>query len=144
MIKLGSTARDPYWLDLLPGVRVRVRPHSVVARLTARRAAAAAYKEGEEVFEPETRAGAAYTTGLASAAILDWEGVGDLDGEAASVTPENIELFLAEPVVWDAFDRLYVMPIVLEDAEKNESAPSPNGSSAAAEPTAEPADPSAV
>lgn len=37
MLKLASTQREPYWIDLLPGVRVKVRPITVAAIIAASR-----------------------------------------------------------------------------------------------------------
>ncbi len=135
MLKL-SAPREPFWIDLLPGVRVQFRPHTVAARLSARRSAAREYKI-EGAIQDE-RAAEAYTTALAGAAIVAWEGVGDANGKPVEPSPENVALFLADPDCWDSVDRLYVAPILAEDAEKNVSAPLPNGRSAKGAPTALP------
>ncbi len=36
MLKLSPTPREPFWLDILTGVRIRLRPISVAAVLIAR------------------------------------------------------------------------------------------------------------
>ena len=76
---------------------------------------------------------------LADRAILDWEGVGDADGNATPVTPEGIAALLD---VWPIFERFqmdYVAEGLELEAEKNASAPSPTGSTAGAKATARPA-----
>ena len=40
MLKLSTPSRDPFWLDILSGVRIQVRPISVADMLVARAAAA--------------------------------------------------------------------------------------------------------
>lgn len=139
MLKL-SAPREPFWLILReakgdePAVRVQFKPHTVAARLSARRSAAREYKS-EDAIQDE-RAAEAYTTALATAAIVAWEGIGNSDGEPVEPTPENVAMLLADPNCWDAVDRLYVAPILAEDAEKNASAPLPNGRSVKGAPTA--------
>ncbi len=38
MLKLSTPSRDPFWLDILPGVRIQFRPISVADMLVARTA----------------------------------------------------------------------------------------------------------
>ena len=64
MIKLAFD-REPFWLDLLPGVRVQFRPITVAAILVARQAAADVLKAGGE--DATTMAGLAFTRSLARA-----------------------------------------------------------------------------
>jgi hypothetical protein len=44
MLKVQFTAHNPFWLNLLPGVRVQIRPVLVAAMLLARTAAAEALR----------------------------------------------------------------------------------------------------
>jgi hypothetical protein len=76
---------------------------------------------------------------VARRAVLDWEGVGDDEGNAVPVTPEGIDALLEIWPVFEAFQTQYVAKGLILDAEKNVSAPSPTGPSAVATDTARPA-----
>ncbi len=116
MIRLSSD-RDPFWLDVAPGVRIRLRPATVAAILAARAAAAEVLRAGGE--DAQTRAGFAFTRALARSGIVEWEGIGDKDGNPVDPTPEAIDAALECWPVFDAIDRLYVAPVLLQAEEKN-------------------------
>jgi hypothetical protein len=116
MLKL-SIEREPFWLDLLPGVRVQFRPITVVAILVARAAAAEVLRGGGE--DAEIKAGLAFTSSLARSGIVAWEGIGDADGHPVGPNPDNVDAALDLWPVFDAIDRLYVAPAILQSAEKN-------------------------
>jgi hypothetical protein len=134
MLKLSPTCREPYWLDLLPGVRIKVRPATVAAIIAARQAAAEAMKtpEGDGIFVGS----AAFTRSIARWGILEWEGIGGADGAPIGPTPENVDALLELWQAFDAIDRLYVAPALIGIDEKNASSLSPNGTSAGAKPIA--------
>lgn len=134
MLRLSAPRRDPYWLDLIAGVRVKVKPITVAAIIAARQAAADAAKDGGD--DMIYNSSAAFTARMARWGVLDWEGVGDADGKPADVTPENVDALLEHWQAFDAIDRQYVMPALIQDAEKNGSSLSPNGTSAGAKATA--------
>ena len=79
---------------------------------------------------------------LARQAILDWEGVGDAEGQPLPVSPAAIDALLDIWPVFEAFQTIYVSKGLLLDAEKNVSPPLPIGSSAGAAAIAPPVDPS--
>jgi hypothetical protein len=116
MLKL-NTDRTPFWLDLVPGVRVQVRPITVAAILLARTAAADVLRAGGE--DAMVKAGVAFTSSLAHSGIAAWEGIGDANGNPVEPTKETIEAALEHWPVFDAIDRLYVGPTLIQDAEKN-------------------------
>jgi hypothetical protein len=80
--------------------------------------------------------GAALLKALARATIIDWEGIGDEAGTPIPPTPERIDALLDLYPVFRAFETAYFLPALVLDAEKNASAPAPNGTSAAAPNTA--------
>jgi hypothetical protein len=129
MLKL-TFDREPFWLDLAAGVRVRFRPITVAAILVARQAAAEVLKADD--VEATTMAGLAFTRSLARAGILGWEGVGNAEGEPVEASPENVDAFLDLWPIFDAIDRRYVAPALIGLDEKNGSSLSPNGISAGA------------
>lgn len=137
MLKLSAREREPYWLDLLPGVRVQVRPITVAAIIGARQAAADAMKmqDGQELF----LGSAAFTRSLARWGIIAWDGVGDADGTPIAPSPDTIDALLELWQAFDAIDRLYVAPVLTGLNEKNASSLSPSGTSVGAKPTAQPA-----
>lgn len=116
MLKL-SIDREPFWLDVQPGVRIRLRPATVAAILAARAAAADTLRAGGEA--AETQAGFAFTRALARFGIIEWEGIGDQDGNPVAPSPEAIDAALECWPVFDAIDRFYVAPVLLRTDEKN-------------------------
>ncbi|ARO53823.1 hypothetical protein B2G69_06430 [Methylorubrum zatmanii] len=125
MLRLPVPADELSWLDLLPGVRVRVRSATPAAMIAARAEAGQAYRpenapEGEEA--PDNRrwnAAELLVRALARYAIVEWEGVGSAEGEPVPVTPANVDGLMKVWRAFDAFDRLYVMPVLAEGEEKN-------------------------
>jgi hypothetical protein len=83
---------------------------------------------------------AIFATALARRAVVDWEGVGDADGNPLPVSDEGIDALLSLWPIFEAFNLLYVSRGMLLDAEKNGSAPSPTGTSVGAKATAGPAE----
>jgi hypothetical protein len=116
MLKL-SIDREPFWLDVMEGVRIRLRPVTVAAILVARTAAAEALRKGGDNAQAE--AAFAFTRTLARLGIVEWEGIGDQDGKPVAPSPEAIDAALECWPVFDAIDRLYVAPVLLQADEKN-------------------------
>lgn len=103
--------REPHWLDLGHGVRVHVRPCTTALMMAARHAIA-------EGGDPAARS-ARLVAALAGLAVMDWEGVGDELGDPMPISTEGIAaLFDLWPMA-EAFERLYLGPALLLDAEKN-------------------------
>jgi len=109
--------REPFWLDLGHGVRLRVRP-CTTALMMAARAAAARAEPGEAENAVGVRT-AALLAALARFAAIEWEGVGDDDGNAAPITSEGVDALLALWPMAEAFERLYLAPALLLESEKN-------------------------
>ena len=128
MIRLNLTA-TPQWLDLAPGLRLLVGPLTTALMVSAR--ADMAIETLPETATTEELA-LAMAKAVARRAILEWEGVGDEDGNAVAVTPEGIDALLEIWPVFEAFQTGYVAKGLILDAEKNVSAPSPSGPSAGA------------
>ncbi|MFD6316911.1 hypothetical protein [Methylorubrum thiocyanatum] len=138
MLKLSTASQEPFWLDLIPGVRVRVRPITVASMLVAREAVAKVYRD-EDQTDVTTRAGMALVHELARRGIVEWEGVGTAEGEPAPVTAETVNALLEHWPAYDALDAIYVTPALRRDEEKNGSSNSPDGISGAGPNTATPA-----
>lgn len=117
MIRL-DLKREPWWLDLGHGVRVHVRPCSTALVMAAR----AAVARGADPVADDSGVGertAGFVKALARLAVDDWEGVGDADGKATAVSPEGVEALLDLWPLAEAFERHYLGPALLLDAEKN-------------------------
>jgi hypothetical protein len=140
MLTLDLT-NTPFWRELVPGVRVKLRPLTTALMVAARSDPAIADLPKEARTE---EAALAMAKALARSAILDWEGIGDAEGESLPVSPEAIDALLDIWPIFEAFQSLYVAKGLLLDAEKNASSPVPSGSSVGATATAQPADPSAL
>jgi hypothetical protein len=117
MLKLESASIEPFWLDVLPGVRIRFRPVSVASMLIARAAAGEALKSAGDGAVIE--AGAAFTRALAQQGIVAWEGIGDASGKPVDPGKETIDQLLELWPAFDAIDRLYVGPALMAVSEKN-------------------------
>ena len=137
MIRLNLTA-TPEWLDLAPGLRLLVGPLTTALMVSAR-ADPAIEALPEDATQEELAL--AMAKAVARRAVLDWEGVGDEMGTIVHVTPEGIDAILEIWPVFEAFQTQYVAKGLILDAEKNVSAPLPNGPSAGATATARPAHP---
>ena len=137
MIRLNLTA-TPQWLTIAPGLRLLVGPLTTALMVSAR--ADMAIEILPETATTEELA-LAMAKAVARRAILEWEGVGDEDGNAVAVTPEGIDALVEIWPIFEAFQTGYVAKGLILDAEKNVSAPSPSGPSAAAKDIAPPAHP---
>ncbi|MDN2583971.1 hypothetical protein [Aquibium sp. ELW1220] len=143
MLTLDLTSA-PRWVDLIPGLRVQLRPLTTALMVAARADPAldlAAVQSDDNIGGTVATEALALTMAkaLARQAILDWEGVGDAEGQPLPVSPAAIDALLDIWPVFEAFQTIYVSKGLLLDAEKNVSPPLPIGSSAGAFATALPA-----
>ncbi|WP_062563553.1 hypothetical protein [Paracoccus aminovorans] len=135
MLTLDLT-NAPQWCDLIPGVRVKLRPLTTALMVSARGDPPIAdLPEGAATEE----AALAMAKALARRAILAWEGIGDADGNPIEPSPEAIDALLDLWPAFEAFQSHYVAKALLLYAEKNGSAPLPTGPSVGAKATARPA-----
>jgi len=135
MLRLNITA-TPEWLTLAPGLRLQLAPLSTAIMLAARAEIAAADLPADASNDDLSMIGA---KAIARRTVLAWEGVGDDAGNPVPVSPEGIDALLEIWPVFEAFQVKYVGNGMLLEQEKNGSAPSPTGTSAAAQTTAKPA-----
>ena len=158
MLKLNIQT-EPYWIDLGLGVRVKVRPCTspifyaarafMNKRLTElgeeyrkRKEIGASVEDLPDVENVEIREALAeeyLARGLARAAIVDWEGILEADGDAtAPVTPEKVdELMTGFWSIAASFSQQYTGVRELIDAEKKDLSAEPNGTSGTVQATAE-------
>jgi hypothetical protein len=135
MLTLDLT-NAPQWCDLIPGVRVKLRPLTTALMVSARGDPAIGdLPEGAATEE----AALVMAKALARRAILEWEGIGDADGSPIEPSHEAIDALLDLWPAFEAFQTHYVAKALLLDAEKNASAPSPIGPTVGAKATARPA-----
>ena len=137
MLTLDLT-NEPRWHDLVPGVRVQLRPLST-ALMVATRSDPAVENLPNEASDEERAM--VFAKALARRAVLAWEGVGDADGNAIDPSPEAIDALLDVWPIFEAFQLTYVSKGLLLEQEKNASALSPTGPSAGASATARVANP---
>ncbi len=126
---------EPQWLDLGHGVRLLLLPLTTALMVATR--SDPAVRDLDPEASNDTRA-AIFSGALARRAVVDWEGLGDADGNVLPVTPEGIDALLSLWPIFEAFNLHYVSRGMLLDAEKNGSAPSLTGTSAGAMATARP------
>jgi len=132
MIRLNLTAA-PTWLTLASGLRLQVAPLTTALMVSAR---ADPTIEALPDTATQEELALAMAKAVARRAVLDWEGVGDDAGNIVPVSPEGIGALLEIWPVFEAFQTQYVAKGLILDAEKNVSAPLPNGPSAGATGTA--------
>jgi hypothetical protein len=135
MIRLDLNNK-PAWLGLGHGVRLHLHPLTTALMVASRNDPAVAALS-EDATDEESALVFAKT--LARNATLDWEGIGDADGNTIPVSPEGIDALLDIWPLFEAFQTKYVAKGLVLDAEKNVSSPLPSGSSAGAMDIAEPA-----
>lgn len=129
-------AAEPRWLDLGHGVRLRVAPLTTALMVASRSDAAV---EAMPATATDEERALTFAKAIARRAVIDWEGVGDADGNPVPVTLAGIDALLEVWPIFEAFQATYVSKGLLLDAEKNVSAPSPTGTSEGATATARPA-----
>jgi hypothetical protein len=135
MLRL-DLSKEPRWHDMGGGVRFLLAPLTT-AIVAAARSDPAVAALGPLATPDEQEV--AFAKAIGRIAILEWQGVGDGDGEPVDPSPEYIDAVLDLFPIFRAFQIGYVSKgLVLVD-EGNGSAPSPNGTSAAAPPSAKPA-----
>jgi hypothetical protein len=134
MIRL-NLSNTSEWLMLLPGLRLKVAPLTTALMVAARAdPALAALPETATTEEMAL----AMAKAVARLAVLDWEGVGDEQGEPLPLSPAGVDALLEVWPVFEAFQSQYVARGLMLDAEKNVSAPSPTGPTAGATAIAQP------
>ncbi|WP_411958703.1 hypothetical protein [Paracoccus homiensis] len=129
-------SNEPRWHDLAPGVRVQLRPLTTALMVATR-----SDPDVEAVphgTSDEERA-LIFAKALARRAVLDWEGVGDAEGNVIDPSTAATDALLDIWPIFEAFQLVYVSKGLLLEQEKNVSAPSPTGASVGATATARPA-----
>ncbi len=135
----------PEWKTVM-GAQVLFAPIDRQALRKARRAALKSLgrdeHEGAETASAEEQLeelGDALSYALLMNGVLDWKDVCEMaDGDDAGAgkpltcTDENKAMVLSDPITFDAFDAVFVMPFAARERAKNGSAASPNGTGAAA------------
>ena len=134
MIRINLSP-EPQWLNLGHGVRLLLLPLTTALMVATRSDPAVQVLEADA--SNDSRA-AVFAAALARRAIVEWDGVGDAEGELLPVTPEGIDALMSLWPIFEAFNLLYVSRGMLLDAEKNGSAPLPTGTSVGATATAGP------
>lgn len=146
MLRL-NLQKEPYWMDLPSGVRVRVRPLSTAIMNAAQSLVIKQIKEMQEdesVLKPNLdvdsiRFGlseALLVKALAQAAIIEWEGVMLPEGDtAAQVTQQNVAELMDIWFIGQEFWKQYTTSYFVLEVEGNASRPGVNGTTAAGLPT---------
>jgi len=114
MLKLDLST-DPRWLDLAPGVRVRLLPLTTALMVTTRNDPSIAALP--EDASNEDRA-LVFAKALGRRAVVEWEGVGDMDGNVLDLTPEGVDALLDIYPIFEAFQAGYVAKALVLDQEK--------------------------
>ena len=135
MIRLDLNNK-PAWLDLGHGVRLHLHPLTTAMMVASRNDPAVAALDENSTDEASALV---FAKALARNATLDWEGIGDADGNTIPVSPEGIDALLDTWPLFEAFQTKYVAKGLVLDAEKNASALLLTGSSAGATDTVSPA-----
>jgi hypothetical protein len=148
MLRL-NLKKEPYWMDLPSGVRVRVRPLSTAIMNAAQSIVIKQIKalQAEEAADirpnlesQDIRIGlseALLVKALAVGAIMEWEGVMNPAGDApATVNEQSVCDLMDIWFVGQDFWKQYTTSYFALEVEGNESRPGVTGTSAAGLPTA--------
>lgn len=135
MIRLDLN-NEPAWLDLGHGVRLYLQPLTTAMMVASRNDPAVATLPEDATDEASALV---FAKALARNVVLDWDGVGDADGNTIPASPEGIDALLDVWPLFEGFQTKYVAKGLVLDQEKNVSTPLPNGPSAGATDTAKPA-----
>jgi hypothetical protein len=135
MLRLNLT-REAEWLDLALGVRIKVEPLTTAIMVAARTDPRV---RNIAPGTPDDSIAVVFAKSIATHAIIDWEGVGDENGNPIPASPEAIDALLDLWPIFEKFQTAYVAKGLELEAEKNGSPPLPIGSSVGASATAGPA-----
>ena len=139
MLKL-KIQKEPYWLEIGSGVKVKVKPCTSAVFYEAKAYMNNAIAENAEALQDakarEAFADEQLIIGLALAGIIEWDGVLEAEGDTkAPPTPKKIkELFANFWVLAENFRQQYCGIKEIMEAEKNASTSVPNGTSVTEEP----------
>lgn len=125
---------EPFWLEIIEGLRFHVRPCSSLILEQAQENVSANMSASAEM-----SARVRYvllTTEIAKLVILDWEGVVDVDDKPIPVSVDTIDFALSLPLVNNRFAETYVSAGLRLGFEKKDYAPLPTGISEGALDTA--------
>ena len=114
-LNLAAAAAEPVWHDLAPGVCVRVKPIDTFTLTLA------ASRVPGDIAEDR---GTYVSVEAAKLAIVEWEGIGDQDGNPLPVSPDAVvALFRTVPSVYSAWHSQVYLPSYAagleREAEKN-------------------------
>jgi len=115
MLKL-NLSKEPKWIDLVPGVRLKCCALTTAIMVQARADPAVQAVPGDARDEDR---GFVFAQALGRIVILEWEGVGDEEGEVLPASPENIDTFLEVWPIFEAFQERVVSRALLLESEKN-------------------------
>lgn len=129
MLRLNLKS-EPRWLEMAPGVRFLLAPCTASVLGAAREAESVQALFADDNAPSETDLTIALAKEVGRRTILEWEGVGDESGQPVAVSPETIDAALEVPVIFQKFQVEHVGKGLMLVDEKNDSAPSPTGTSA--------------
>jgi hypothetical protein len=119
---------EPYWIELPRGVRLKLRPCTTAIVQAAQARAAREAQVAREAFledgvvDPDMARGLAFALlckGLARHAVLEWEGVGDADGNPIPVTPPMLDQLMDLDEMAAGLFEGAMRPLVRVSAEGN-------------------------
>jgi hypothetical protein len=124
----------PRWVEVAPGVRLHCAPctSSVLAEARGAPDVMAASEMGNPILVSHL-----FSRHVARLVVVAWEGVGDAEGNPVVPTAEYVQaLFERHQPIAERFAIEFLGPVLTMESEKNGSAVSPNGTSAAGRNTA--------
>jgi hypothetical protein len=129
---------EPYWIDLIEGLRWKVLPFSSIILEQARENMAGEITDGMGHRVIYTL----LTKEVAKLVVVEWEGVFDTKDQPLPVTVDAVDFALRMPLVSQMFQEHYMTAALQMGFEKKGFAPLPNGISEGAQDTAATALPS--
>lgn len=106
--------KEAYWLELMPGVQLYVKP--LTSALMLRVQADLPPSNGDEDNHDWY---VEFVKHIALAAIEKWSGIGDADGNLADVTRDNVWCLLDDYQLFTEFQTQYLADYQARQSEKN-------------------------
>ena len=108
------------WIDLPMGVRFLVKPATPAIMLGARYKVSSHVKESDDPSLGFGEITSELIASIGELAVIEWEGVGNHEGNVLECTPENVKaVLLSEWQIAEGFDKKYLSKFYEVDQEKN-------------------------
>jgi hypothetical protein len=112
--------KSSFWVDLPLGVRFHVKPATPAIMLGARYRVSSHVKESSDPSIGFGEITSELIASIGELSVIEWEGVGNHEGNALECTPENVKaVLLSSWQIAEEFDKQYLSKFYEIENEKN-------------------------